>query len=61
MANKTHGTRQKMTFRVPAAKPRNPLAVPAAKRSAGPHGPTPKAVRARQRSILKKLLERPEE
>ncbi len=37
MADRAHKTRQKMTFRIAPAKPRNPLVAPAMKRVAGPH------------------------
>ncbi len=56
MANKTHGTRQKMTFRVEATKPRNPLAVKARQMPAGPHGKTTGAKRAAEKNQLKKTL-----
>jgi hypothetical protein len=46
MANKGLATRQKMQLRViPAAKPRNPLAVAAKQRVAGPHVKTVSAQR----------------
>lgn len=39
------------------AKPRNPLAIAAGKRHAGPHGPSTKALRRRARIALKKHVE----
>lgn len=56
MANKTHGTRQKMTFRVEASKPRNPVALKARQMPAGPHGKTTSAKRAADKLALKKTL-----
>lgn len=56
MANRTHGTRQKMVFRLPATRPRNPLALRARQQAAGPHRKTVGAVRAAQRRAVKKLL-----
>jgi hypothetical protein len=57
MANKTHGTRQKLTFKLPAIKPRNPLVVEAGKRKAGSHTPDKGAVRQAQKRQVKKLLD----
>jgi hypothetical protein len=57
MANKSHSTRQKLTFKLPAAKPRNPLVVPAGKRKAGSHAPEPGAVRQAEKRKVKKLLD----
>ncbi|MFM2399745.1 MAG: hypothetical protein RL341_1902 [Pseudomonadota bacterium] len=57
MANKSHSTRQKLTFKLPVAKPRNPLVVPAGKRKAGSHAPDPSAVRQAEKRKLKKLLD----
>lgn len=56
MARRTHGTRQKLVFRVAAAKPRNPLVAPAIKRAAGPHRKGPSALRGAQKSALRKTL-----
>ncbi len=50
MARKTLGTRQKLVFRVPATKPRNPVAVAAHQRKAGAHTKTHGAQRAGARS-----------
>ncbi len=62
MANKTHGTRQKMTFRVAASKPRNPVALKARQMPAGPHQKTAGAKRAAEKNQIKKaLLEEPED
>jgi hypothetical protein len=57
MANKTHGTRQKFTFKLPATKPRNPLVVVAGKRKAGSHLPETGAVRQAEKRKLKKLID----
>jgi len=62
MANKTLGTRQKLSFRIEPsqklAKPRNPVAVAAKQRAAGPHRKTASALRhTAQREIKKKLDE----
>jgi len=54
MADRSHKTRQKLTFRLPRTKPRNPLVVPAAKRAAGPHRKAPGALRAAERLALKR-------
>jgi hypothetical protein len=60
MANKTLGTRQKLTFRIklsnPSLKPRNPVAIVAKQRAAGPHQKTASAMRHRQQRLLKKNL-----
>ena len=58
MAVKTHGTRQKMTFRVAATKPRNPLVVLAKKRAAGPHKKSESAERAAAERALKRALKK---
>lgn len=58
MAVKTHGTRQKMTFRVAIGKPRNPLAVLARKRAAGPHQKSASAERAAAERALKRALKK---
>ena len=62
MANKGRGNRQKTTFRVEASqralKPRNPVAVPAKQRAAGPHVKTKSANRqAKKRELIKLLLQ----
>jgi hypothetical protein len=57
MANKTHGTRQKLTFKLPATKPRNPLVAVAGKRKAGSHAPEKGAVRQAEKRATKKLIE----
>jgi hypothetical protein len=58
MANKALATRQKMMFRVgPSPKPRNPVAVAAKSRAAGPHVKTPSGQRqAAKRALAKALL-----
>jgi hypothetical protein len=57
MAKKTHSTRQKISFKLPVAKPRNPLVVLAGKRKAGSHTPEPGAVRQAEKRKVKKLLD----
>lgn len=57
MARKTHGTRQKMVFRVEATKPRNPLAVRARQRKAGSHEPGPGSRRQAAKRELRKKIE----
>ncbi|WP_394780130.1 hypothetical protein [Undibacterium sp.] len=56
MANKTLGTRQKLSFRIEPAqsKPRNPVAIAAKQRAAGPHKKTASAVRQAQKLAVKK-------
>lgn len=56
MAKKTLSTRQKMVFRLPATRPRNPLALRARQRVAGAHRKDSGAVRSAQRRALKKAL-----
>ena len=60
MANKNLRTRQKASFRLALSsrqsKPRNPLAVPARLRAAGPHRKSASSLRQQQRRALKKLL-----
>ena len=61
MANKTLGTRQKLSFRIEPsqAKPRNPVAVAAQQRAggAGPHRKNSSGLRQQQKSdLLKKLV-----
>jgi hypothetical protein len=60
MANREHKTRQKMTFRVAAPKPRNPLVAPAIKRVAGPHRKSTGATRAAERIELLRRLKKPD-
>lgn len=58
MANKALATRQKMTIRVEPSqqfgKPRNPVAVAAKQRSAGPHARSPAAQRQADKRALAK-------
>jgi hypothetical protein len=60
MANKTLAKRQKPAFRVEPSqkslKPRNPVAVAAKQRAAGPHKKAGSAVRQVQERSLKKIL-----
>lgn len=68
MANKALARRQKMTLRVEPSgkgrgglKPRNPLAVPAKQRAAGPHRKTTSGQRLKQeRDLQKQLRSEPE-
>ena len=56
MANKALATRQKMQFRVePAQKPRNPVAVAAKLRAAGPHAKPLATQRQAAKRALKKI------
>lgn len=62
MANKMRSNRQKLNFRIEPSqtslKPRNPVAVAARLRAAGPHQKTVSAQRqAHKRLIARKLLE----
>jgi hypothetical protein len=62
MANKARGNRQKTVFRVEASqralKPRNPVAIPAKQRAAGPHTKTKSGNRqAKKRERIKLLLQ----
>ncbi len=62
MANKALATRQKMQFRVPASKPRNPVAVAAKLRAAGPHAkPAASQRQAAKRALAKVSLKREED
>lgn len=56
MANKTLGTRQKLSFRVEPSqtRPRNPVAVAAKQRAAGPHRKSASAIRQAQKLLVKK-------
>jgi len=56
MANKTLKTRQKLVFRLPAQKPRNPVAQAARERHAGAHGTSRGGERSAERALLQKLL-----
>ena len=58
MAKRELKTRQKMTFRVAAPKPRNPLVAPAMKRVAGPHRKSTGATRLAERLALQRDLEK---
>jgi hypothetical protein len=49
-------TRQKLVFRTDGLRPRNPVAVPARRRPAGPHQPTPGGRRQAAKRRLKHLL-----
>jgi len=56
MANKALATRQKMQFRVePSQKPRNPVAVAARLRAAGPHAKSLSTQRQAAKQALKKI------
>ena len=65
MANKALATRQKLSFRIEPsqkiAKPRNPVAVAAKQRSAGPHRKSAAALRQEAQQALRKKLEQPEQ
>ncbi len=66
MANKALAKRQKLSFRVEPSqrplKPRNPVAVPAKQRAAGPHRKTRSANRqAKKRELIRLLLQRNDE
>jgi hypothetical protein len=54
---KGHTTRQKLTFRIATRKPRNPLALRARQRSAGPHRKSASALRGAAKRELKKIVE----
>jgi hypothetical protein len=60
MANKELAKRQKLVIRVEpsqrALKPRNPIALPAKQRVAGPHRKNTSAQRQLQERLLKKVL-----
>lgn len=64
MANKALAKRQKMTIRVEPSsrnlKPRNPVAVAAKQRAAGPHRKSVSAERQAQNLQVKKRLAEPE-
>lgn len=65
MANKALSKRQKMTIRVEPSqrplKPRNPIAIAAKQRVAGPHRKTGSAQRHLHQRLLKKALGETEE
>lgn len=63
MANKALAKRQKMVIRLePSQKaPRNPFAIAAKQRAAGPHRPSKSAQRQAQQRLLKIRLEKPED
>jgi hypothetical protein len=60
MANKALAKRQKLTFRIDPSqkglKPRNPVAIAAKQRAAGPHRKNASARRQVQERSLKKIL-----
>ena len=59
MADRSHKTRQKMTFRLAPAKPRNPFVAPALRRAAGPHRKSASAERAAARRTVRDTLDEP--
>ena len=59
MADRSHKTRQKMTFRPAPAKPRNPFVAPTLQRAAGPHRKSPGAIRAAARRAVRTALDKP--
>jgi hypothetical protein len=61
MANKALATRQKMRLTAPPSKPRNPVAVAANLRAAGPHAKGPGPERAAAKRALKKAKLEPDE
>jgi hypothetical protein len=65
MANKSLGTRQKLSFRIEpsqqSTKPRNPVAVAAKSRKAGPHQQSPSSLRQQQKRFLKKSFVDPDD
>lgn len=58
MADRAQKTRQKMTFRIAPAKPRNPLVAPAIKRVAGPHRKSRGGARLAERQALLRILDK---
>jgi hypothetical protein len=57
MANKSLGTRQKLSFRIEPSqrtKPRNPIAMAAKSRKGGPHRKSASALRQEQKKLLQK-------
>lgn len=61
MANRSHNTRQKMTFRVAPIKPRNPLVAPAMMRAAGAHRKSRGAARVADKQALQRELKKVKE
>ncbi len=61
MANRTHKTRQKMTFRIAPSKPRNPLVAPAMMRAAGAHRKSEGAARLAEKQALQRELKKEKE
>jgi len=61
MANKALATRQKMRLTAPPSKPRNPVAVAAKLRAAGPHAKGPGPERQAAKRALKKTKLEPED
>ena len=61
MANRTHKTRQKMTFRIAPIKPRNPLVAPSMKRAAGAHRKSDGAARLAEKQALQRELKKEKE
>ena len=61
MANKALATRQKMRLTLKLTPPRNPVAVAAKLRAAGPHAKGPAQERAAARRALKKAKLEPED
>lgn len=57
MANKTHNSRQKLTFRAEPAKPRDPLTLLGRRRTGGSPAKSTSVKRAFQGRILKKASE----
>lgn len=64
MANKTSGTRQKLSFRIEPSqqftRPRNPVAEAARLRAAGSHRKTSATARQAARQEVRRMLEKPE-
>jgi hypothetical protein len=61
VANKALATRQKMRLTAPPSRPRNPVAVAAKLRAAGPHAKGPAQERAAAKRALKKARLEPED
>jgi len=64
MANKALAKRQRLSYRIEpsqkALKPRNPVAIAAKQRSAGPHQKNASAQRLAHKQKLKKMLDDPD-
>jgi hypothetical protein len=64
MANKALARRQRLSYRVEpsqtALKPRNPVAIAAKQRNAGPHQKSASAQRQAQKKMLKKTQDGPD-